>query len=119
MKSKKICLLVLILTLIIVAIFPAISMATGTLNPGEYEPGGVTQRDVGEMATITGIILAYIRNIGIIASVIVLTVIGIKYMLGSLEQKADYKENMFIYVIGCFLLMMATVIPSIVYDMMN
>ena len=131
MKSKKICLLILILTLII-AIFPTISNAktkpsnpearppeppiasssSGTLNPDNYNPGEVTQSDVGQMATVTSTILAYVRNIGIIASVI-------KYMLGSLEQKADYKENMYLYVIGCFLLMMGATIPSIIYDIVH
>lgn len=130
MKSKRICLLILILTLI-VATFPTISNAelvqqksegggaVEILNPDDYNPGEVTQSDVGEMAEMTGTILAYIRNIGIFASVIVLTVIGIKYMLGSLEQKADYKEDIYVYIIGCFLLMMATTIPSIVYSIMN
>lgn len=138
MKSKKICLLILILILVIVA-FPVISNAktkpsnpearppeppiasssSGTLNPDNYNPGEVTQSDVGQMATVTSTILAYVRNIGIIASVIILTVIGIKYMLGSLEQKADYKENMYLYVIGCFLLMMGATIPSIIYDIVH
>lgn len=52
----------------------------------------------------TSKILTVISNIGIAVAVIMLAVLGIKYMLGSIEEKAEYKEGMIPYVIGAFIL---------------
>lgn len=133
MKKIKIALLILILAVVIIQSMPVISMARhdeggaygggidpgqGEINPYEYK-GEATTDEAGELVRITSNILATIRHIGTILAVVVLTVIGFKYMVGSLEQKANYKENMSIYLIGCAVLMAATTIPSIMYEIMN
>ena len=64
-------------------------------------------------------ILAYIRNIGIVLSVVILIIIGIKYMLGSTEEKAKYKETLLPYIIGAFLLFTGSLIPKLIYDFMQ
>ena len=46
-------------------------------------------------------ILGFINLIGIAISVIVLALIGIKYMLGSVEEKADIKKLLIPYIVGC------------------
>ena len=38
---------------------------------------------------------------------------GIKYMLGSVEEKADYKKDMIPYLIGAVLLFAITVIVKV------
>ena len=48
-----------------------------------------------------------IRNVGIVAAVIILMYIGIKYMLGSAEEKAEYKKVFMPYLIGAVLLFSA------------
>ena len=40
------------------------------------------------------------RSLGIITAVITIVVIGIKYMIGSVEEKAEYKKTMIPYLIG-------------------
>ena len=45
-------------------------------------------------------IVSVIETVGVISSVIILIVIGIKYMLGSVEERADYKKTMIPYLIG-------------------
>ena len=69
--------------------------------------------DNGHLIGKTEKILGLIQIIGSIASVLALIVIGIKYMLGSVEEKAKYKETMIPYIIGCILLFGATNIASI------
>lgn len=61
-------------------------------------------------------IVKVISTIGSICSVIVLVIIGIKYMLGSTEEKAEYKKRVFPYVIGAFLVFGASVIASAIYN---
>ena len=61
-------------------------------------------------------ILGYIQSIGSIISVIVLTIIGIKYMIGSVEEKAEYKKTLIPYFIGAVLLFAGANIVQIIYD---
>ena len=118
MRTNRFIIVIFIIMLIV--IFPMTVKASDTgINPEDYAVGKIEQEDVGTLATMTGNILATIRTIGVLASVIVLSIIGVKYMFGSLQEKADYKQDLFTYVFGCLLLMMATTIPSIIYDMMN
>ncbi len=59
-----------------------------------------------------------IRVIGITLSVIILSVIGIKYMMGSIEEKAEYKKTLIPYIIGAFLLFTGSLLPQIIYEFM-
>lgn len=61
-------------------------------------------------------ILGIIRIIGTIVSVVVLMVLGIKYMLGSVEERADYKKSMIPYLIGAAIVFTGTMIPEIIYQ---
>ena len=65
--------------------------------------------------SIAGVIVGIIRTVGIILSVAILIVIGIKYMMGSVEEKADYKESLKPYIIGAFLLFTGSLVPQIIY----
>ena len=57
--------------------------------------------------------------VGVILSVIILIVVGIKYMLGSVEEKADYKKSMIPYLIGAFMVFSVTTLPQIIYKFME
>ena len=63
------------------------------------------------------IILGVIQNVGTIVSVIVLMIIGIKYMIGSVEERSEYKKNMIPYLIGAVLLFSGTAIPQLIYKL--
>lgn len=60
-------------------------------------------------------ILGVIQVVGIVVSVAILMVLGIKYMLGSVEEKSQYKETMIPYLIGAALVFSGTSIPQIIY----
>lgn len=81
-------------------------------NPNLWEPTTVDEPELLEKA---GTILGVINVIGIVCSVIVLTIIGIKYMVGSVEEKAEYKKTMATYILGMFMLVSATTIPNLIY----
>ena len=49
-------------------------------------------------------IIKVITTVGSICSVVVLIILGIKYMTGSVEERAEYKKTMMPYLIGAFLL---------------
>lgn len=72
-----------------------------------------------ESETLKGMannILGAIQIVGVVASVITLMIIGIKYMLGSVEEKAEYKNTLKPYVIGAFILFTGSFIPNLIYQ---
>ena len=69
-----------------------------------------------ELIDSAGKVIALIRNIAVIAGVIILTVLGVKYMMGSVEEKAEYKKSMMPLVIGIVVVMAATSIASFLFS---
>lgn len=88
----------------------------GLGNLDLYQGGQATSSKLQEKA---GAILGVIQTIGAVVSVIMLIVIGIKYMLGSVEEKANYKKTLVPYVIGAFLLFTGTLLPQVIYKFMH
>ena len=79
-------------------------------------PDGTNDPD-SKLSKITGTILGVIQVVGTVGSVGVLMVLGIKYMMGSVEEKASYKKSMLPYAIGAVLVFSATNIATVVYNM--
>ena len=111
MKKTKKILLILLTFLIFMFIFNidyiyAFSVTDLTGTP----PSNSTITDVGNG------IITIITTIGSILSVVVLIILGIKYMMGSVEEKAEYKKTMMPYIIGAALVFAASAIAGIVYS---
>lgn len=73
--------------------------------------------DTKELEGKVSIILTVITNIGMILAVLMLAIIGVKYMLGSLEEKAEYKKDMIPYLVGACLLFGITVIVKVLQQL--
>ena len=69
-----------------------------------YNSVSISTTGNNKLKTIIGTILGIIQVIGSIVSVAILAVLGIKYMVGSVEEKAEYKKELPTYVIGAVLL---------------
>lgn len=117
-KTIKIISILFLLTLLVFSTTTYVQ-ADIDIDPSNYNHGMPTTGEAGRALTMAGKVLGIIRNCGIIASVIVISIIGLKYMLGSLDEKANYKENAVPYIAGCALLLLCTTIPSIIYNMMQ
>lgn len=64
-------------------------------------------------------IIGAIQVIGIVIAVVVLLVLGIKYMVGSAEEKAEYKKTMMPYVVGALLIFAASTIVNVLYNVIG
>lgn len=62
------------------------------------------------------IIIGVLQAIGTVTSVIMLTVLGIKYMIGSIEEKAEYKKSMTLYVVGASTILVVSNLVAIIYN---
>ena len=103
--KKSIVLKIFITIAIILTLFVPISYADvpTTVDPGDWEPSELDVNDVNDVIDTAAIVVNIIRAFGIIVSVVVLLIMGIKYMTGSIEEKADYKKNMKPYLIGALI----------------
>lgn len=118
MKKKKM-IIILLLFILGITIFSTISMAANNTtltnpldNPGSFEPSSMTR--AGKLKNMGNTIIGIVQFVGTFTSVIALIVIGIKYMTGSIEEKAEYKKTMVPYVIGAILVFATTNLLGIV-----
>ena len=109
-----------ILTVLILAIM-MISFATSVFADGSpIDPKSLTasydDAAVSDLKTTAGKVMGIIRNIAVIASVIILMVIGVKFMLGSTEEKAEYKKSLVPLIVGIILVVAATSIATFLFN---
>ena len=119
-KKKTFLILTLILVLIITitnVVYGSDSIADPRENPTSFDPGNIS--DTGKLQDIGNRIIGIIQVIGSVTSVIVLIIIGIKYMVGSLEERAEYKKTMMPYIIGALFVFGITNILGIVSNITN
>lgn len=114
---KIIFILLLILTLTMCFIPTYVQADTPTtIDPDEWEP---SDSDDG-MTVITdsaGIIVDVIRTVGIVVTVVITMIIGIKYMTGSIEERAEYKKSMKVYIIGVVMFFALSQLLAVIIDL--
>ena len=126
-KLKFIIILIAICTII----FPYVVTATelvvteesvkvaDDLNLGDLDQYKGKGEDAPQFIEKVNVIVSVLEAVGVILSVIILIVIGIKYMLGSVEERADYKKTMIPYLIGAFMIFTVSLIPQIIFKFME
>lgn len=73
-------------------------------NIDQYKPDDIDSKSSKMVEDVTSQILTSVTNIGIVVAVIILAILGIKYMIGSVEEKAEYKKDLIPYLIGALIL---------------
>lgn len=108
---------------IIAVLLIAIALITlsTTMVKAEYNAfQGVDAVDPGKagesISNTAGKILSIVRIIGMAVAVIMLTVLGIKYVAASPNEKADYKKGMTVYVVGAVLLFGASLLLGVIQN---
>lgn len=110
-NSKKIILFI-IMFIFVLTFFETISFA-GYLDTGDYKVN-LQYDDAAYLFDKGASILKLLRNIAAIVAVVTISIIGVRYMVGSVEQKAEYKQTMMPVVIGCMLIGGLSVILTII-----
>lgn len=77
---------------------------------------GGTPDNLDDINNAGNAIITVCTTVGSIVSVLVLIALGIKYMLGSVEEKATYKKTLLPYFIGAILVFAGSTIVSIIYN---
>lgn len=114
MKIKKISTICILIVIILLNITCSVN---ATINPDDYKPGDLTASDYYKPFKFAGTILNAIWIVGVVISVLTVIIIGIKYMVGSVEQKAEYKKTMVPVVVGMVMLFATTTIVGVIYNL--
>lgn len=92
-----------------------IQLATGIIDPDDFKPGDIDNNEIKPVIDQARIIVQVIRVIGVVVAVVSLMILGIKYMVGSVSEKAEYKKTMIPYLIGVFIFFaLSQIIPIII-----
>lgn len=75
---------------------------------------GTTSNAQSDVMNIGNQIIGIITTVGVVVAVVILLVLGIKYMMGSASEKAEYKKTMIPYLVGAILIFGASAITKVV-----
>ena len=115
LKKIKILILTIFIITIMFSFFNIISNAAGvSINVNDYKPSNLIEDT--ETISFANKIIGLFQAVGNIVSVLALVLIGIKYMMGSIEEKAEYKETMIYYIIGAILVFAISNISAMIYN---
>lgn len=131
MNMKIIRDFLIILLMLIILLIPNISKGIEIIDSiqiadtsGSFDLGNLDKykgdpTDSASFNSKVSKIFSIIRNIGIIIAVVILIVIGIKYMLESAEGKAEYAKAMIPYIIGAAILFSGSILPELIYNLVT
>lgn len=112
MKNKTLKLISGIMLVLVMTLFMANTVLANDFLSVNITPSGTnTSSKVGNIA---GQILGIVQVIGMAVAIIMLTVLGIKYVSASPNEKADYKKGMTIYVVGAVFLFGASILVGVI-----
>lgn len=84
-------------------------------DPSKYNGSGANV-NTSKIDSLGQNIISIVATVGSIVSVVVLVVLGIKYMMGSAEEKAEYKKTFIPYIVGAILIFAASTIANVIYQ---
>ena len=120
MNMKKVYKIVSFFMILMIVLSVATTVLAADSKSDKVTPdtinGGNSDVDVSGISEIGSDIVRVLTTVGVVASVIVLVVLGIKYMMGSAEEKAEYKKTLMPYVIGAVLVFAASSAATIIFN---
>lgn len=112
MNIKKVTKFFVIIMIVGVMLSAFIPETMAAINPSQLQ--GTDNSSDTQIANMGNKIISVLKNIGMVVSVAVIVVLGIKYMMGSAEEKAEYKKTMLPYFIGALLVFSASGIVTVI-----
>ena len=118
MKNRiKIFSLILILLFILSILLPVKSYCTmSQLITGMQDASNISSQGSNKITDGLNTILSLVRFVGSGISIIVVLMLGIKYMISSIEDKVEIKKRAIPIVVGCIILFATTNIVVIIAD---
>lgn len=110
----------MILFFIMLILIPTFSFATSPIdNPDYFKPGAPNKTDSDKVVNKVKPIMNAISVIGTVVAVVTLAILGVKFMVGSVSEKAEYKKSMIPYLIGAVLLFATSGVVLLISNLTN
>ena len=107
-KSMKIFSMLMIAVMMIMVATPVFA-SSSQITP-------TPPQNTGNILKLAGKILGFLQWFALIGGTLIIAILGIKYMMGSLEEKAEYKKSFIPLIVGIVLVVSATAIASFVFN---
>ena len=119
MKRKvKIFSVMMLVIMTITTMIPVfVSANQGLPDPNKYNPHNSNDEVPTEFTNVIGTITSIIQVVGIIISLIMIGLLGIKYMTGTVAERVDYKKTMSPYLAGVILITCVSTIIKLINDL--
>lgn len=117
MSKKTVKILSMLLTAVMI-----IAMSTSVFAEN-FTPRNMTSfinTSSGASNSIRGIggkLIGILQTAGIVIAIVIMIIIGIKYMMGSTADKAEYKKSLMPYLIGAVLIFGAVAVSEMVFQL--
>ena len=123
----KRCIVITIIALLMLMLVSSFICETQAIDFGEItshpeqviQPSGEDNHSTDELVNIGNIIVNVVRTFGQALSVVILAIVGIRYIMGSIEEKAEYKQTMWVYIVAAVLIFGGSTLAQIIYEMFN
>ena len=115
MKTSKKALVIIMFFIIILYMFS--NCFVNAFDTSFWDPSkGNKIGDDSKLVQIGNKIIGPIQVAGSLVSVATIIIIGIKYMLGSVEEKAEYKQTLVPYFFGAIMVFGITNLLNVIYN---
>ncbi len=104
-KTLKIICIILVVINILASTVNAFTM-TDIINKGKDFISSKSDNDKideREVSQLSNSVYSILQFIAVVVAVVMITILGIKYITGSVEMQADIKKTLVPYVIGAFM----------------
>jgi len=115
-KNMKRIVAILLLVVLAFSIFSVVTAAAPITDPLD----GVAATSSDASTKVRGVgntVIGVVQVIGVVVAVVMLIFLGIKYVIGSTEDKANIKKSVAIYIVGAIFILSAVAILGVVRTM--
>lgn len=109
-KSKILMVIVTTILMMFLLVSNVFALSPNQINAASNVNG------TNEIVGIGGQIIGILQTVGVVLSIVILIILGIKYMMGSAEEKAEYKKTMIPYLVGAIFIFAASTLANMVYN---
>ena len=91
-----------------------------TMNPTDWKNQTTGNKiKTNDIKEFSASVISAVSVVGSAAAIITLIILGVKYMMGSAEEKAEYKKTLLPYIIGAVMVFGASVLTNVIYKMVQ
>lgn len=118
-KTMKIITILLLISTIVMVTMPVFADGPKTLIDDINTKGQVDSDNSGALVAAAGKVVSLIRTFAVIAGVVIIVFLGVKFMMGSVEEKAEYKKSFIPLIVGIVVVMAASQIATMLFGIIT